>query len=56
MVQFLAHGEVGSLSEIRKIAAASFTLETYEPEDSLLWQEAYEIYQKLNGRLTKGLK
>ncbi|WP_127540126.1 rhamnulokinase [Paenibacillus illinoisensis] len=56
MVQFLAHGEVGSLSEIRKIAAASFTLETYEPEDNLLWQEAYEIYQKLNGRLTKGLK
>ena len=45
MLQFMAHGEVGSLSEVREIAAASFTLETYEPEDSLPWQEAYEIYQ-----------
>ncbi|WP_340013219.1 rhamnulokinase family protein [Paenibacillus sp. FSL K6-1318] len=48
MLQFLAHGEVGSLTEIREIMAASFSPETYEPEDTELWQEAYESYQSLN--------
>jgi sugar (pentulose or hexulose) kinase len=51
MLQFLAHGEVSSLSEVREVMASSFSPETYEPEDSARWQEAYEIYQNLNQTL-----
>jgi len=48
MLQFLAHGEVSSLTEVREVMAASFSPETYEPADSEVWQEAYENYQSLN--------
>ncbi|MGF9696339.1 rhamnulokinase [Paenibacillus sp. MABNR03] len=54
MLQLVAHGEVSSSSEVRDIVAASYSLETYEPEDREPWQEAYEIYQSLNQQLAKG--
>ncbi|WP_440109098.1 rhamnulokinase [Paenibacillus sp. QZ-Y1] len=47
MLQFLAHGEVSSLAEVQEVMASSFSPETYEPADTELWQEAYEIYQSL---------
>lgn len=51
MLQFLAHGEVSSLSEVREVMASSFSPETYEPEDTARWQEAYVRYQNLNQTL-----
>ncbi|WKL02306.1 hypothetical protein Q0F98_39780 [Paenibacillus amylolyticus] len=36
------------MAEVREVMAASFSPETYEPEDTELWQEAYENYQSLN--------
>ncbi|WP_458122769.1 rhamnulokinase [Paenibacillus sp. Z3-2] len=48
MLQYLAHGEVSSLAEVREVMAASFSPETYVPEDTEQWQEAYDTYQRMN--------
>lgn len=55
MLQFLAHGEgeVSNLSEVREVMAASFATETYMPEDTDRWEEAYATYQQLNQALAK---
>lgn len=48
LLQYVAHGEVGSLSEIRDIVSASFDTKMYTPQDSECWQEAYGKYQQFN--------
>lgn len=50
LLQYVALGEVGGLSEIRDIVSASFDTEMYTPQDSECWQEAYGKYQQYNQR------
>jgi rhamnulokinase len=44
MVQAMGLGLVKSPADIRKIVANSFALETYEPQDTKKWDEAYERF------------
>ncbi len=43
-------GDLGSLSDIRQVVAASFEPATYQPQDPGAWDEAYQRYQELLGR------
>jgi rhamnulokinase len=45
--QALALGLVGSLDEARRLVAASFRLETYEPRPSAAWDEAYARFRQI---------
>ncbi len=45
--QALALGRVGSLEEARRIVAASFRLETYEPHPSPAWDEAFGRFLRI---------
>ena len=47
LVQAIAIGEISSLAEGREIVRNSFDVETYEPQDSAAWDEAYERYKNL---------
>ncbi|WP_434750930.1 rhamnulokinase [Paenibacillus amylolyticus] len=47
LLQYVALGEVGDLSEIRDIVLASFEPEMYTPQESDCWQEAYDRYQQI---------
>ncbi len=46
LMQALATGQIGSLSELRQIVANSFDLKTYEPQDVDLWAQQYERHKK----------
>ena len=50
LLQALALGDISSLEEGRKIVRASFPLVTYEPEDTNLWEEAYQRFLKVLDR------
>lgn len=41
LVQFIALGEIGDISEAREIVRRSFSLKVYEPEQQDAWEEAY---------------
>ena len=45
-LQLMAAGQIGSLSELRSIIAASEPVKRYEPEDAGAWTEAYERYRE----------
>jgi rhamnulokinase len=47
MVQAIASGEVGSILEAREVIRRSFSVETYEPRDTGVWDEAYGRFMKL---------
>lgn len=47
MVQMIADGSTQSLTEGRKIVAASFPIETYEPTDQAAWAAAKEKFTAL---------
>jgi len=47
LVQAMALGHIGSVAEGREVIKASFDLETYEPQDTAAWDEAYARYVKL---------
>lgn len=47
LMQMLAVGEIGSLDEGRQIARRSFAVETYQPQENIAWDEAYEQLLKL---------
>ncbi len=47
LMQALALGHIGSLSEGRQIISKSFELSVYEPHDPAAWDEAYERFIKL---------
>lgn len=47
MMQAKAHGEVGSLEEIRQAVMNSFPPDRYEPEAIEQWAEAYHTYMKV---------
>jgi rhamnulokinase len=47
LIQILSSGEVGSLAEARQIIRASFDVETYEPQNTSPWDEAYARFQAM---------
>lgn len=47
MVQAIALGEVKNLREVRQIVMKSFPVETYEPQDTEKWDEAYNRFIKI---------
>lgn len=47
MVQALALGHVGSHAELRAVVRRSFEMQTYEPQPSAAWDEAYGRYLKI---------
>jgi rhamnulokinase len=44
LVQAQALGDIGSVADGREVIRRSFALETYEPQDSEAWDEAYARY------------
>jgi rhamnulokinase len=47
LMQAIATGAIGSISEARAIVRRSFPLERYEPRQASLWNDAYERFVKL---------
>ncbi len=47
LIQARATGEIGTLSEIRSVVKASSELETFEPQNSADWDDAFERYRRL---------
>lgn len=47
LMQMLAVGQISTLSEGRDIVRRSFPVETYQPQDTSAWLEAYERYLEL---------
>jgi len=47
LMQMLAVGQINSLSEGRAVVRQSFPMETYEPQDSQAWADAYGHLLKL---------
>ncbi|HUY36492.1 MAG TPA: rhamnulokinase family protein [Pirellulales bacterium] len=47
MVQAIAAGAVGSITEAREIIRRSFPVAEYEPRDSAPWAEAYEKFKMI---------
>jgi rhamnulokinase len=47
LVQAMALGHLGNLSEARALVRRSFEIESYEPKDVAAWDEAYERYLTL---------
>lgn len=47
LVQALALGELSSLAEARAVVRASFPVETYAPQDTARWDEAYRRWLTL---------
>ncbi len=46
LMQMLAVGQINSLSEGRAIVRQSFPVETYQPQQSEAWAEAYQRFEK----------
>ncbi|GAB4465528.1 MAG: rhamnulokinase family protein [Armatimonadaceae bacterium] len=46
LLQAMAQGEIGSLTELREVVRASFRIETFEPDSEMVprWNEAAEKY------------
>ncbi len=49
MGQLIATGELGSVAEGRQVIAASVDMDTYEPQDTAAWEEAYGRFQEVVG-------
>ncbi len=47
IVQGMAMGAIADLSEGRKIVRNSFPIDTYEPQNSQAWDDAYEQWKKI---------
>jgi len=47
LLQMLAMGEIGSLSEGREVVRRSFPVETYQPAESVTWADAYARFVAL---------
>lgn len=46
-VQLISAGEIKNIKEARRIIAQSEKVATYEPNDSALWSEKFEVYKKV---------
>ena len=47
LAQMIADGEISSIDEGREIVISSVKLDRYEPENSRLWENKFEIYKKV---------
>jgi len=47
LVQAIALGHLGSLTDLRRVVRQSFPVTLCQPEDALTWMEAYDRFQKL---------
>lgn len=47
LIQAIAMGDLGSLSELRNLVRESFSIENYQPDSSELWKHAQERFQSL---------
>lgn len=45
LIQAMAHGEIGTIEEIRQVVRNSFPIVRYEPEHAAHWEEGYERYR-----------
>lgn len=50
LVQAIALGHLSDLAEARALVRRSFALETYEPRDTAIWDQAYDRYLALRSR------
>jgi rhamnulokinase len=50
LIQAIALGHLGSLSDLRQVVRHSFPVTTYQPREESTWQEAYERFQKLTAK------
>ena len=48
LIQAVASGELGSLSDLREVIRNSYTIEEFEPEDPAPWAEALQRYENLS--------
>lgn len=47
LIQAIALGHLADLTALRAVVKQSFTVETYKPQDSAAWQQAYERFVSL---------
>ncbi len=47
LVQAIAAGDIGSISEARQVVRESFPVQRYEPRDAAPWQDAFARFQAL---------
>ena len=47
MTQAVASGEIESIAQARQVIRRSFEVEQYEPQNTAVWDDAYEKYLKL---------
>jgi rhamnulokinase len=47
LMQALAHGKLGSVSDLRAVVAQSFPAQVYEPRETAVWDEAAERFEGL---------
>lgn len=50
LIQAIALGHLGSLTDLRQVVRRSFAITSYRPRDNSTWQEAYERFQELAAR------
>jgi rhamnulokinase len=53
LVQAIAAGDLGSVSDARELVRASFPPERYEPRDTAAWDTAYERFLRLAGHASR---
>ena len=47
LIQARTVGDIGSLAEIREVVRNSSQLQTFEPQQTALWETAYKRFQQL---------
>ncbi|HPP12031.1 MAG TPA: FGGY-family carbohydrate kinase, partial [bacterium] len=50
LTQALARGEIADLAQLREIVRNSIPLIVFQPKDTSLWDEKYQLYQSLKNR------
>lgn len=54
LVQLMARGELGTITEARRLVAQTSDLRRYEPQDTERWGEAFQRYQHRQARQLTG--
>ncbi len=50
LVQAMAAGELSGLGEIRDVVRRSFTIESFSPQNTTAWDEAFRVYREIEAR------
>ena len=48
LVKLITLGEIGDWAQARQVVARTGELQTYEPQDTAVWNEAYGRYKRLD--------